>query len=176
MDWTREAYSFGTSGAGESCAGGGSGGIGDIIWAIIQILKELTSSQAPACIDALPYTIPSVETKSISDADVKVDKKENRLTFIYRYYATRTTNLAPRPGIDNNGLSFSLIPPTRQKQYPVVVTTLEAVNATGILTYVKKGDHVSIVPTNATVAEWMAQGQNSYWSSALSEIVIQLGG
>ena len=91
MDWTREAYSFGTSGAGESCAGGGSGGIGDIIWAIIQILKELTSSQAPACIDALPYTIPSVETKSIPNAEKK-DEEKKRNTRTYSVYFLEDEN------------------------------------------------------------------------------------
>ena len=91
---------------------------------------------------------------------------------------------------DYDGLSFSLNPPTRSKQYPVAVTTIEAVNAAGILTTDQKGNHVSIkpvngtvndwitqgiVPTNRTVAEWMAQGMNSHWSSILSSIVIEIG-
>ena len=169
--------------------GGGSGGAGlgtaALVWLLDKIAGFLSSSAVPDVIipcEIIPKAnvkaVPHIKTKSIAISDEKADEKNDYQseTTIYRYYTTKTDNLAPRPGEDFDGLSFSLNPPTRSKQYPVVVTTIEAVEATGILTTVQKGTHVSIVPTNGTVAEWMDQGQNSCWSFTLSLIVIQLGG
>ena len=96
-------------------------------------------------------------------------------TVIYRYHATKNDNLAPRKGRDeNDGLSFSTKPP-KSTQYPAVKTTIEAVKATGVLTATIKGNHVSIVPTNGTIEEWINQGQTSEWSQKLASIVIEIG-
>ena len=48
MDWTREAYSFGTSGAGESCGGNGI----VTLWLLATIIKSFTTSSDPI-LDAL---------------------------------------------------------------------------------------------------------------------------
>ncbi len=95
-------------------------------------------------------------------------------TIIYRYYSTKSSNLVPRTGIDYDGLSFSTVPPSK-RQYPAVKTTIEAINATGVLTVVQNGSHVSVVPVNGTVSEWMNQGESSDWTQILSSIVIEIG-
>ena len=97
-------------------------------------------------------------------------------TIIYRYYSSKTENLSPRPGIDYDGLSFSTKPP--RPGVSAVVTTIEQVNATGILTAVppNKGTHVTVIPTNGTVNQWMSQGQSSIWSQTLSLIVVEWDG
>ena len=96
-------------------------------------------------------------------------------TVIYRYYSSKTENLSPRPGIDYDGLSFSTKPP--RPGVPAVLTTIEQVNATGILTaFPTGGTHVTVIPTNGTVNQWMSQGQSSIWSQTLSLIVVEWDG
>ena len=70
------------------------------------------------------------------------------------------------------GLSFSTIPRPRS-----AMTTIDAVNATGILVAKIDGEtHVSVCPTNATVKEWIKAGPDSSWTTALLEIVTIYGG
>lgn len=96
-------------------------------------------------------------------------------TLIYRYYSSKTKNLSPRTGIDYDGLSFSTKPP--RPGVSAVITTIEQVNATGNLIAISTGgSHVTIVPTNGTVDQWMSQGQSSIWSQTLSEIVVEWDG
>ena len=96
-------------------------------------------------------------------------------TVIYRYYSSKTENLSPRAGIDYDGLSFSTKPP--RPGVSAVVTTIEQVNATGILTAIPNGGtHVTVIPTNGTVNQWMYQGQSSIWSQTLSLIVVEWDG
>ena len=96
-------------------------------------------------------------------------------TVIYRYYSSKTENLSPRQGIDYDGLSFSTKPP--RPGVSAVVTTIEQVNATGILTAIPTGGtHVTVIPTNGTVNQWMSQGQSSIWSQTLSLIVLEWDG
>ena len=95
-------------------------------------------------------------------------------TIIYRYYSTRTENLAPRPGIDYDGLSFSTRPPTKKMQF--TVTTIEAINRTGLMNALPpKNGHVLIQPIGGDVHEWMGLGMSSIWSQALSIIVEEYG-
>lgn len=110
---------------------------------------------------------------SLSDSLVKTRVTEN--TPIYRYYSSKTENLAPRPGKDYDGLSFSTKPP--RPGVSAVVTTIEGVNATGVLLAMPTGgSHVTVIPTNGSVSQWMAQGQSSIWSQTLSAIVIEWNG
>ena len=120
-----------------------------------------------------PAAVPA--TKSVAIAQEKVETKKKQTITIYRYRSTKTKNLVPRSNRDYDGLSFSLIPPTSSQQFPAVVTTIDAVEATGILTTVQRGNHVSIVPTNGTVKDWMLQGKDSCWTLALSTIVVKIG-
>ena len=114
------------------------------------------------------------EAKPVADATTATLNWSD--VVIYRYYASKTENLAPRPGIDYDGLSFSTKPP--KPGVKAVQTTIGAVNATGILhvTLDKKG-HVTVKPKGAgTVVMWMAMGQSSPWSQALSLIVTEIEG
>ena len=93
---------------------------------------------------------------------------------IYRYNTTKNKNLAPRKGIDYDGLSFSTIPPKSGQK--AVCTTINTVNSTGLLLTIQKGTHVAIVPAHATVETWMATGMDSIWSKTLSVIVFEVRG
>ena len=67
-------------------------------------------------------------------------------TIIYRLGSGTYTNLTPRPQ-DTTGLSYSLTPPPLGTSF--TVTTIEAINATGVLRAIKDGpNHVSVVPVN----------------------------
>lgn len=94
-------------------------------------------------------------------------------TTIYRYgYAeTGPKKLVPTQNdlqsADKSGLSFS----TKLKP-GAAMTTIEAVNATGVLYAVQDGaHHVSVYPIGATLAEWYAAGYTSKWTQALVDIV-----
>ncbi|MEQ8156527.1 MAG: RHS repeat-associated core domain-containing protein, partial [Clostridiaceae bacterium] len=101
-------------------------------------------------------------TKSTTIATETSQKKREQPTVIYRYGSGSNTNLTPRPQ-DTGGLSFSLTPPASGKY---VVTTIQAVNATGILRAVKDGtNHVSVMPTNPlTMSGWIASRPNAQTS------------
>ena len=155
---------------------GSSGGGGAITFYFLYWLLELFEGLIDAIVAPSP-AISIAKTATDTDEDEKVSVAEKTsippVTVIYRYHSTKTTNLAPRTGIDFDGLSFSTIPPSAN-QYPAVMTTVEAVNASHMFTAIQVGTHVSIIPTNGTVVQWMAEGQNSLWSKALSLIVIEM--
>lgn len=70
---------------------------------------------------------------------------------------------------DRRGLSFSLCP-----KEGAAMTTIGAVNATGILCAIPDGGvHVSVRPTNATMLEWINEGRESSWTKALKSIVMK---
>ena len=59
----------------------------------------------------------------------------------------------------------------------VSIELFEQVNATGFLTAIPTGGaHVTVIPTNGTVNQWMSQGQSSIWSQTLSFIVVEWDG
>ena len=71
----------------------------------------------------------------------------------------------PKTGM---GLSFSLGPKPNS-----VMTTIGAVNATGVLYAVHdKGAHVSVHPVDATIIDWYHTGPMSKWTMALKTVVI----
>ena len=138
-----------------------------------QVLGNLISDFVTQTADAVDNFVSSIKTFSDSKADEKEGVNQNPPsgTVIYRYYSSKTGNLAPRVGKDYDGLSFSTIPPINGKPY--TVTTIEQINSTGILIAERQGTHVSVRPTNGTVLEWMYQGMNSIWSKTLSSIVVE---
>ena len=124
-----------------------------------------TAATAPA-----PIAIPEIKLE-VKEKDGVLPGKP--LTRIYRYHASKNDNLAPRKDRDYDGLSFSLKPP--RPGIPSVMTTVDQVNATGILIVtLDGGTHVTIKPSNGTVRQWMDQGQDSIWTQALSTVVIEL--
>ena len=97
------------------------------------------------------------QAKSDSLARTKIKDPKSRT--IYRKGSGNGTNLTPRI-VDVNGLSYQLSVPVVR---PYTFTTMEAVNATGILLALKDGpDHVSIVPLNrAKMQEWINSRPNA---------------
>ena len=94
-------------------------------------------------------------------------------TILYRYYASKTDNLAPRLGKDYDGLSFSTRPP--RPGIKAVMTSVDAINSTGIMQAVKTSDtHYVVVPVGIPVTTWMLKGMSSIWSQVLSNIVIEM--
>ena len=125
---------------------------------------------------ALNATQKSEKEKAKPVADATTATQNSSDVVIYRYFASKTENLAPRSGRDYDGLSFSTRPP--KPGVKAVQTTIGAVNATGILQATLDNKvHVTVKPKGTgTVAMWMAMGQNSPWTQALSLIVIEIEG
>ena len=115
----------------------------------------------------------SVSISTTDEKDVVKDNSKDLPIVIFRYYSSKTKNLAPRKGVDFDGLSFSTKPP--KPGVEAVVTTIEEVNATGILKAIPTGGtHVIIVPVGGTVLQWMEQGQSSIWTQMLSSVVTEV--
>ena len=147
---------------------------GILTFPIIQQFPTSTISLPEIKIDR--KTFVQVLTEAQVEADTKASiAPPDGSTIIYRYYASKTSNLAPRENRDYDGLSFSSKPP--RKGVNAVVTTVEAVNATGTLRAIHtSGNHYIIVPVNGTVVQWMNEGHDSIWTQSLSMIVIELSG
>lgn len=57
------------------------------------------------------------------------------------------------------------------------MTTVGALNATGILYAVKDGlDHVSVFPVGGTIEEWRNASSSSIWTQTLKSLVKKWGG
>ncbi len=76
-------------------------------------------------------------------------------THIYRFGSGTATNLTPREKDRDSGLSYTLKPPP-EGHY--TVTTMQAVNSTGVLVaYEDKPGHVSVMPKDPSkMDEWIA--------------------
>ena len=141
----------------------------------VGIYEESKNSRGSAETVALPkgqisdYRIEKYASDESDEAEEKAKVVTERLpgaTKIYRWGGTNPGNLTPRTK-DKNGLSFSLMP-----KKGAAVTTIDAVNSTGILCAIPDGGvHVSICPTNATMEAWIAAGSDSPWTKALKSIV-----
>ena len=67
------------------------------------------------------------------------------------------------------GLSFSTIP-----KPGAAMTTIEAVNATGVLIAVQdRLTHVSVYPIGTTIEGWRNAGPGSIWTMTLKSIVVK---
>ena len=156
-----------------------------IALALLAVLDAATPFLEAAAIIGTAFTVGAIALNARTES-----KKENVTPIaeaataaqntsdivIYRYYASKTENLAPRLGKDYDGLSFSTKPP--KPGVKAVQTTIGAVNATEILqATLDNKAHVTVKPKGTgTVAMWMAMGQNSPWSQVLSLIVIEIEG
>lgn len=64
---------------------------------------------------------------------------------------------------ENSGLSFSTV--YREGSF---VTTIENLNATGVVYAVQDGvKHVSVYPIGGTIEQWYNQGAESVWTEAI---------
>ena len=104
--------------------------------------------------------------------------------YVYRVLAYRKLSVIASTSnhIDNNsvpmskdGLSFSTIPP--RANCKAVVTTIKAINSTGIVYAVHdRPGHVSVKPVGASVETWGKAGPNSIWTQAVKSVVIRWDG
>lgn len=106
------------------------------------------------------------------------DKEKDSSTFIYRYGGTNPGNLTPSQRdvdffpITGKGLSFSTTP-----KPGVAMTTVEALNATGLVYVVRDGaTHVSVRPVGGTMDDWINAGSSSVWTQAVKSVVIKWDG
>ena len=118
-------------------------------------------------------------------SDIQEKEKEKDITVppasptvIYRYGGTNPGNLTPSQRdvdlypITGKGLSFSTIP-----KPGAAMTTIEALNATGVVYAVKDGaGHVSVFPIGGTLADWHNAGSSSVWTTAVKSVVIKWDG
>ena len=111
----------------------------------------------------------------------KADTKEKDITapppsptVIYRYGGSNPGNLTPKAKDlrDGRGLSFSTIPAPGCS-----MTTIEALNATGIVYAVQDGaTHVSVYPVGGTMSDWVSAGSSSIWTQAVKSVIIKWDG
>ena len=121
-------------------------------------------------------SLPKWKAKDVPKEKEKEVTKPTPI-FIYRYGGTNPGAFVPsaRDCWSNTGLSFSTVPPM-VGQY-AAVTTMEQINATGVLYAVKDGaTHVSVYPKGGTMLDWRMQGVNSKWTKAIKSVVIKYGG
>ena len=121
-------------------------------------------------------------SKAISASKAKEDEKAVAIlpssAVIYRYGGTNPGNLTPSQRdvdlfpITGKGLSFSTIP-----KPGAAMTTIEALNATGVVYAVKDGaGHVSVHPIGETLADWHNAGSSSVWTTAVKSVVVKWDG
>ena len=94
--------------------------------------------------------------------------------FRYGYSKDGISKLVPTENDmnSNSGLSFSTVP-----RIGAAMTTMNTVNATGVLLAVRDGGtHVSIYPVGGTVLTWYSGGVNSIWTVVLASICSIYGG
>ncbi|MBE5783238.1 MAG: RHS repeat-associated core domain-containing protein [Clostridiales bacterium] len=107
------------------------------------------------------------ETNSISTSS-----SAQTPTVIYRYGGTNPGNLTPKEKDKNTGLSFSTVPRPN-----AAATTIEALNATGIVYAVRDGaTHVSVRPVGAEITDWINAGPCSIWTQAVQSVVVKWKG
>ena len=90
-------------------------------------------------------------------------------TVIYRWNCKNAKNLMPssKDAQYNSPMSFSTV-----YRPGSAMTTIEEINATGFLRAEQDGDtHVSVSPSNGTIAQWRSDGIASIWTKVLLEIV-----
>ena len=93
-------------------------------------------------------------------------------TVIYRYGGTNPGNLTPKAKDKYTGLSFSTVP-----MPGAAMTTIEALNATGVVYAVQDGPtHVSVRPVGAPIEAWINAGSSSIWTQAVKSVVIKWDG
>ena len=123
--------------------------------------------------------------KSLSTSTSKAEEKEKEIagpplpsTVIYRYGGTNPGNLTPsQRDVDlypttGKGLSFSTMP-----KPGAAMTTIEAINATGVVYAVQDGvNHVSVHPIGGTLKDWHNAGSSSVWTQAVKSVVIKWDG
>ena len=117
--------------------------------------------------------VPKIDIEEKDIAVPAIPNRSHKGTVIYRYGGTSPSNLTPSQHdvnlfpITGMGLSFSTIP-----KPGAAMTTIEELNATGIVYAVKDGpSHVSVFPVGATLEDWHNAGSSSLWTMAVKSVV-----
>ena len=161
--------SFAYAGFGGLAIGDGPLPFGDIVAAAGAALLTAgaigygiyIAAQAPA------ISIPKAEEKTEA-----IPAPPPTSTVIYRYGGTNPGNLTPKAKDMYSGLSFSTVP-----MPGAAMTTIDALNATGVVYAVKDGaTHVSVRPVGATMEDWISAGSGSIWTQAVKSVVIKWDG
>ena len=118
------------------------------------------------------YQATQAPTISIPKTEEKTEATPATSTVIYRYGGTNPGNLTPKSKDMHSGLSFSTVP-----MPGAAMTTIEALNATGVVYAVQDGaTHVSVKPVGTTTEEWINAGSDSIWTRAVKSVVIKWDG
>ena len=130
-----------------------------------------------ATVGAIGYGIykatqaPAVSVPKEDEKEVDIDDFEPLppKTFIFRWGRYNPGNFTPREKDvkSGRGLSFTII-----QSLGCPKTTIEDINATGIVYAVRDGsEHVSIYPVNGTMSDWFEAGSGSVWTKAVKSCV-----
>ena len=140
-----------------------------------QVLGNFVSDVVTQTAEAVNNLVDGIKSFSDSRADEKEEVNPNPPsgTIIYRRGGWNPSNLTPSLRdvtlflTTGKGLSFSLTP-----EPGCVQTTIEEINATGVLYAVIDGsNHVSVFPVGTTLAGWHDAGTNSIWTTTLRGLV-----
>ena len=146
----------------------------------IAAIDAISSAQSSDGITIFPpVSVPEFRKKELSVPIPKVQEKDITVppsspTVIYRYGGTNPGNLTPKAKDlrDGRGLSFSTVPAPGCS-----MTTIEALNATGIVYAVRDGaTHVSVYPVGGTMSDWVNAGPTSIWTQAVKSVTIRWDG
>ena len=125
-----------------------------------------------AAYNTIAAQAPSISIPKTEDKAEAIPTTPPSPTVIYRYGGTNPGNLTPKAKDKYSGLSFSTIPLPG-----AAMTTIEALNATGVVYAIKDGPtHVSVLPVGATVEDWINAGSGSIWTQAVKSVVIKWNG
>ena len=123
-------------------------------------------------------TAPSTSISNAEEKEKEIAGPPLPSTVIYRYGGTNPGNLTPsQRDVDlypttGKGLSFSTMP-----KPGAAMTTIEAINATGVVYAVQDGvNHVSVHPIGGTLKDWHNAGSSSVWTQAVKSVVIKWDG
>ena len=164
-----------TIGVGGALVGAGILVLGAIAFiALIQNPPTIPDISFPK-IEIRPKIELKSKTKDVAPAIPKNSSKKD--TVIYRYGGTNPGNFVPssKDAAQNSGLSFSTIPPPPGTK--AAVTTIEALNATGVVrAYQDKPFHVRVDPVIGTLEDWRAGGAEHPCTIAVKSVVVKWDG
>ena len=120
-----------------------------------------------ATYNAITAPATSTSISKVKEAAEAITAPTQSSTVIYRYGGTNPGNLTPKAKDKYSGLSFSTVP-----KPGAAMTTIEAINATGVVYAVIDGPaHVSVRPVGATMEDWINVGCISIWTQAVMSVV-----
>ena len=123
-------------------------------------------------IAAIGYGVFQASKDSSISIPKVAEKDDSPKTVIYRYGGTNPGNLTPKEKDVTTGLSFSTVP-----RPGAAMTTIEDLNATGLVYAVKDGPtHVSVRPVGVSMEDWIYNGTTSIWTRAVRSVVVKWDG